>query len=255
MRVKAIIVEDEKPAADNLAKLLADANPELEVIACLGSVRDAVAWLRANTTDLIFLDIQLSDGLSFKIFEQVDIKTPVIFTTAYDQYAIKAFETNSVDYLLKPIKVEALQRSLSKFRNIFGNKDASAGFDVNKLLDSLNNRKVQYQQRLMVFSGQKIRSLLLPQVAYFYVVEKVLLLRTFDNENFTYDYSLDKLETMLDPEMFFRVNRQYIVNFGAIKNMHLMSNRSIKIELTPKPDQDVLVSIQRLADFKDWLNR
>ncbi len=252
--MRVIVVEDEKPAADNLLKLLSVIDSSIEVLDVLCTIRDTVQWLRNNKADLIFLDIHLSDGLSFKIFEQVNVKTPVIFTTAYDQYAIKAFEVNSIDYLLKPIKYKDLEKGLAKYGELFkGNGFSNIDFKV--LLDTLNNQRLQFQQRLMIYAGQKIKSIQVEKAAFFYIIEKNVFIRTFDNENYSIEYSLEKLENMLDPKLFFRVNRQYMINFNAIKNMYPMSNRCIKIELTPSSNEDVFVSIQRLSGFKEWLNR
>jgi two-component system, LytTR family, response regulator LytT len=249
-----IIVEDEKPAADNLVKLLKEIDNDIEVLARMSTIRDTVAWLNDNKADLIFLDIHLSDGLSFNIFEQVIVKTPVIFTTAYDQYAIKAFEVNSIDYLLKPIKHRDLERALAKYGELFKNKKfENTNFEL--LLETLNNQKSQYQHRLMIYAGQKIKSIQVEKIAFFYVIDKNVFIRTMDNENYAIDYSLDKLENLLDPKIFFRVNRQYMININAIKNMYPMSNRSIKIEVSPSAVEDIFVSIQRLSGFKEWLSR
>jgi two-component system, LytTR family, response regulator LytT len=249
--MKILIVEDEKLAADNLEKLIVLAEPTVQILAKLESVRDTVKWLTANTADLIFLDIQLSDGISFKIFELVKVSIPVIFTTAYDQYAIRAFKVNSVDYLLKPIGQEDVAKALEKYKRVF---QTAVVPDFQQLLSSIKNT-VNYQNRIIVYVGDKIKSLKTEEVAYFYIREKGTFLCTFDNRHYDVDYTLDRLEEILDPSLFFRINRQFIVNIEAIENMHMVSKSRIKVELKPKPDDDAIVSYNNMQEFKQWLNR
>ncbi len=251
--MNVIIIEDEKLAAQNLEKLLLDMDKSIQIQAKIGTVREAVGWLIQNKTDLIFLDIQLSDGISFKIFEKVEVKTPIIFTTAYDHYAIKAFDVNSIAYLLKPIKQKELERSLKKFKeNIF---EKAQTIDYSMLLNLISNKLPEYQKRFIINAGQKIKTIAVEDIAYFYVIEKSVFLCTHQNERFALEYSLDNLETILDPTVFFRINRQHIIHISAIANMYNLSNRSIKIELKPPSEQETIVSILRLSDFKKWLNR
>jgi DNA-binding LytR/AlgR family response regulator len=251
--MNVIIIEDEKLAAQNLEKLLLDIDKSITIQAKIGTVREAVAWLMQNKTDLIFLDIQLSDGISFKIFETVEVKTPIIFTTAYDHYAIKAFEVNSIAYLLKPIKAKELERSLKKFKDTISEK--TQAIDYSMLLNLISNKLPEYQKRFIINAGQKIKTVSVEDIAYFYVIEKAVFLCTHQNERYALEYSLDNLETLLDPSLFFRVNRQQIIHISAITNMYNLSNRSIKIELKPLSEQETIVSILRLSDFKKWLNR
>jgi DNA-binding LytR/AlgR family response regulator len=205
-----------------------------------------------NSADLIFLDIQLSDGISFSIFEQVSINTPVIFTTAYDQYAIKAFKLNSISYLLKPVRKSDLAESIQKYRTL---KTAfSIDFDV--LLAGIQGREPDYKKRFLIQTGDKIRKIEVSEVAYFFVLDKGVYLRTFQGNSFCVEYTLDRLETMLNPSLFFRINRKYLVNMGSIANMVAWSRGRIKLELKPKADDelDTIVSIDRSADFRKWLN-
>lgn len=248
--MKVLIVEDEQIAAKRLETMLGEVAQDMHVEAKLESVRDAVQWLTVNHADLIFLDIQLSDGLSFHIFEQIELKTPIIFTTAFDQYALRAFKVNSVDYLLKPIDKEDLTQAIAKFREHIQTKYLP---DYQALLNLLI--RPQYQQRFMVYAGQKIKSIESAQAAFFYVIEKNVFLQTFDNKSYALDYTLDRLEQILEPEMFFRVNRQYIIHYKAITAMLPLSKSRLKIETSPASTQDIVVSYNRMADFRQWINR
>lgn len=218
----------------------------------IDSIEESVNWLRNNNTDLIFLDIHLADGLGFKIFEQVEIKIPVIFTTAYDQYAIRAFEVNSIGYLLKPIEIQQLEQSLNKFKEL-NRISKSDIIDFETLIKYYNN-KISYQERFIVQYAQKLKSINTSDIAYFYIQAEHVFICTKNQNNYSVDYSMDKLENMLDPKIFFRVNRQFIVNIAAIDNMYTLSKSRIKLELKPKPDRDVIVSYNRMSDFKKWLN-
>ncbi len=250
--MNVLIIEDEKLAAEKLESMLQETGLEINVLAKLGSVRESVKWLLQNTADLIFLDIQLSDGISFSVFEQVAVSTPVIFTTAYDQYAIKAFELNSIDYLLKPIRKSDLTDSLQKYRNL----KSSFGIDFDALLAQMQGRQPEFRKRFLIQIGEKIKKVEVKEIAYFYVLDKGCYLRTFQGNNYLVDYTLDKLETIVDPSVFFRINRKYLVNMEAISNMVAYSRGRVKLELKPKADDefDTIVSIDRSAGFKKWLN-
>jgi DNA-binding LytR/AlgR family response regulator len=246
-----IIVEDETLAADNLELLLHAVDKNICVLAKIQSVRSAVRWLSANHCDLIFLDIQLSDGNAFDIFAQTEVKTPVIFTTAYDQYAIRAFKHNSIDYLLKPINQDKLVQSLRKFHQL--NESRSLP-DFKQLIDSLRN-PVQYQERFLVNAGQKLRTVKTMEIAYIHVNGKGVFICTKENKSYDINYTLEKLEETLDPKIFFRINRQFMVNIDCIENMHIVSKSRLKLDLKPKPDEEVIVSVNNVAGFKLWLNR
>ncbi|MFW6277390.1 MAG: LytR/AlgR family response regulator transcription factor [Prolixibacteraceae bacterium] len=250
--MNVLIVEDEKLAAEKLESMLLETDPGIRVMAKPGSIKESVKWLLQNSADLIFLDIQLSDGISFSIFDQVTVSTPVIFTTAYDQYAIKAFQLNSVDYLLKPIRKSDLAESLQKFRNL---KSAfTIDFDV--LLSQIQGKQPEFKKRILIQSGTKIKKVEVAEIAFFYTLEKGVYLRTFQGKDFPVDYSLDKLETLLDPAQFFRINRKYFINMDAISGMVAYSRGRVKLELKPRADDEfeTIVSIDRSADFKKWLN-
>ena len=246
-----IIIEDEELAADNLEKIIHSIDENIRVIAKLESVRSAVKWLSQSVCDLIFMDIQLSDGNSFSIFEQVEVKTPVIFTTAYDQFAIKAFKHISIDYLLKPINSEELRLSIQKYKDYYQNAQLP---DFKKLLESLKPNK-EYKERFLVNAGQKVHSVKASEIAYFYAQEKGVFFCTFANKHFDVDYTLEQLENSLDPKIFFRINRQFIVNFEAIENMHTVSKSRLLLELKPKSEIEVIVSFGNMHQFKIWLNR
>jgi two-component system response regulator LytT len=250
--MNVLIIEDEKLAAEKLESMLLETDPAIRVLAKLGSIKEAVKWLFQHSADLIFLDIQLSDGISFSIFDQVAVSTPIIFTTAYDQYAIKAFQLNSISYLLKPIRQSDLAESLQKFRNL----KSAFTIDFDALLAQIQGKQTEFKKRFLIQVGEKIRKVEVTEIAYFYVLDKGVYLRTYQGSNYPVEYSLDKLETMIDPAGFFRVNRKYLVNMDAISNMVAYSRNRVKLELKPRADDefDTIVSIDRSADFKKWLN-
>ncbi len=246
-----IIIEDELLAADNLEFLIHSVDENIRVLTKMQSVRNAVQWLSSNKCDLIFLDIQLSDGNAFEIFEQTEIKTPVIFTTAYDQFAIRAFKHNSIDYLLKPINQDELAQSIRKYYQLTENRILP---DFSQLIDSLRN-PVQYQERFLVNAGQKLRTIKSSEIAFVHVNEKGVFICTMENKSYDINYTLEKLEEILDPKKFFRINRQFIINVDCIENMHIVSKSRLKLDIKPKPDQEVIVSVNNVADFKLWLNK
>ncbi len=251
--MKVLIVEDEAIAANNLEKLLLRLEQDIKVMAKTESVSETVNWLNQNAVDLILMDIQLSDGLSFSIFQQFDIKTPVIFTTAYDQYTLRAFKVYSIDYLLKPIDIKELKNSLDKFRNLTSN-GIKQEFDLKSLLESFAPAR-DYQKRFVVYAGQKIKMVKTEEIAHFYGSDDGTFLCTFSNHKYSVDFSLDKLENLINPDVFFRINRNYIVNIEAIKEMFTLSKSRIKIELTPKTYNETLVSFNRMSNFRKWINR
>lgn len=249
--MKVLIIEDEKLAAEKLQHSLHEIDPTIEIIAILGSVRESVKWLLQNQADLIFLDIQLSDGISFTIFEQVQVNTPIIFTTAYDQYAIKAFQLNSISYLLKPIRKRELEESLKKYKSL----KTAFGIDFDLLLSNIQGNVHEFKKRFLIQIGEKIRKIEVTEIAYFYALEKAIFIKTFKGISYPIEYTLDKLESMLNPENFFRINRKYLVNMESISNMIAYSRGRVKLELAPTPDDnsDTIVSIDRSGDFKKWI--
>jgi DNA-binding LytR/AlgR family response regulator len=250
--MKAIIVEDEKPARDNLEMLLKQLDPTIEIQAKLDSVSTTAAWLTAHQTDLIFLDIHLADDLSFKIFEYVNVNTPVIFTTAFDQYAIRAFRLNSVDYLLKPIDKAELQRSLDKFKST---QKTPQFIDIQSILQSINQPQKTYQSRFMVSRGEKILSVTTDQISYFEGEDRYVYLIKKDGTKYIIDYKLSDLENLLDPTRFYRLNRSFIAHFSSIKTIFNVSKSRVKVELEPPAKREIMVSSENTGNFKAWLNQ
>lgn len=248
-----LIIEDEALAADRLEKMLREITPDITVLAKLGSVKESVKWLMLNSADLIFLDIQLSDGLSFSIFEQVSIQTPVIFTTAYDQYAIKAFQLNSISYLLKPIRKNDLAESLQKYRSL----KTAFSIDFEGLLSAIQGKKPEFRKRFLIQIADKFRKVEIEEIAYFYAYDRNVFFTTLDGHSYPVDVSLDTLENTIDPAYFFRINRKYIVSMKSIATMIAWSRSRIKLVLKPPADDemDTIVSIDRATDFKKWMNK
>jgi DNA-binding LytR/AlgR family response regulator len=251
--MKVLIIEDEALAAERLENMLVELDPGIQVLEKLGSVKESVKWLMTNTPDLLFLDIQLSDGLSFSIFDQITLNTPVIFTTAYDQYAIKAFELNSVYYLLKPIRRDELAQSLNKYKSL----KAATGFDFVSLLSSIGNKTPEYRKRFLIQIGDKFRKVDTDEIAYFYALDKNVFLKAFDGSFYPTELSLDSLEKVVDPSLFFRINRQYIINMNSISKMYAWSRSRIKVILKPEPDDNMetIVSIDRSSEFRKWMDK
>jgi DNA-binding LytR/AlgR family response regulator len=250
--MQILITEDETYAAERLERQILKLLPEARITGKTKSIKETVQWLQNNTPDLIFMDIQLSDGISFSIFEEIPVSTPVIFTTAYDQYAIKAFEINSIAYLLKPIKASELEKAVNKYKNL----TISNPSDIQKILSQLKE-PAEYKESFLIQTGDKFRQVKAEEAAYFYAMEKSVFLKTFGNKNLPTDYTLDKLEQILNPKQFFRVNRKYIVNSEAIEQMRAWSRSRIKLKLKPPADdpKDIVVSIERVHDFKAFMDR
>lgn len=240
------IIEDEQHAATHLEYLLSQCTQEVQVQARLGTVKSAYQWLQSNEPDIIFLDVQLGDDLGFSIFENMQVTTPVIFTTSYEEYAIKAFELNSIAYLLKPVLLDELQASLNKYDSLVQQP---------KTYENLSRIHAPYQKRFLVQSGKEIVSLLADDIAYFYVQNRHLIIATLDGKKYLFDGSLDAMEMRVDPENFFRINRQFIVSFNAIEKMFNHTRGRVKLITRPLSKEEMVVSIDRAAEFKDWLNR
>lgn len=251
--MNVLIIEDEKPAARRLNRMLAELNIEAQQM--LHSVEESLNWLQNNKhPDLIFLDIQLSDGLSFEIFEEIEIKSAIIFTTAYDEYALKAFKLNSIDYLLKPIDDEELATAVEQFKkqqpiqtDVKVNLD-----DIRKLLVNPVDRK--FKKRLSIKIGQHIKIIHIQEVECFYSENKSTYIHTIENRNYLLDNSLENWQEQLDPEQFFRVNRTYIIHINAIKDIVAYSNSRLKLILHSYNEQNIIVSRERVKEFKNWID-
>jgi two-component system response regulator LytT len=251
--MNVLLIEDEEAAAQRMQKMLNQLDPEINILTVTDSIESTVNWLQNNPEpDLIFSDIHLADGSSFEIFREVKVNSPVIFTTAFDKYALDAFKVNSIDYLLKPIKADELAQSLQKFKNLHSNQ--TPALDYQKLLQVLqpNNTKT-FQKRLVIRYGQHIKTVEVADIAYFFTQDKVTFLNTFENKKLPVDNTLDELEDVLDPAQFFRINRQFIINVKAIGSMYSYSKSRVKIELNPASDIETIVSTERSASFKNWL--
>ena len=249
--MKIVIIEDEKPAAQKLQKAIIKCNGNIEVAAILGSTKDATAWLRENPLpELIFMDIELSDGLSFSIFEEVPITCPVIFTTAYDEYWQEAFEHNSIDYLLKPVLQEKLETALKKYETL--KKYFTLNYQKLKQWQSENN---EYKKRFLVKRGADYISIKTEDIPYFYATHKLVCMVDNKNQKFILDQSLADIETRLDPSQFYRVNRKYLINITAIKLMKTYSKGKLKLEVTPPVSEDIIVAQENVAAFKEWVGR
>ena len=250
--MKAIIVEDERPAARRLLRMLNEL--EVEVLATLHTVEEAIEWFRNNTYNgLIFLDIQLSDGLSFEIFEDVDIQNPIIFTTAYDEYALQAFKLNSIDYLLKPIDQDELQKAIEQYRTLNeGDRSIQLDFeDIKKLL--VNPVEREYKKRFTARVGQHIKILPASDIECFYSENKGTYAATSEGRNYLLDTTLEQLEEELVPEKFFRVSRKFYVNLDHIQDIISYTNSRLKIKMNTFNELEIIVSRERVRDFKFWL--
>ena len=251
--MNVIIIEDEKPAARRLDRMLQTLGVKANVM--LHSVEESLAWFQKNEhPDLIFLDIQLSDGLSFEIFENIEVKSAIIFTTAYDEYALQAFKLNSIDYLLKPIDAEELEKAVLKYKErIPGNNKLSLDFDdIKRLL--VNPLEREYKKRFTIKIGQHLKMIPIDSIECFYSENKGTYIHTIDNRSYLLDSTLEELENELEPRTFFRVSRKFFVNINAIKDMVSYTNSRLQIKLNSYNDQEVIVSRERVRDFKDWLS-
>jgi DNA-binding LytR/AlgR family response regulator len=247
-----LIIEDESPAAQRLQRMIEELEPTSKIIGVIVSIRSAVKWFNENEApDLILQDIQLADGLSFEIFNQVKIKTPVIFTTAFDEYAIQAFKVNSIDYLLKPIKKDDLASALKKYKSL--QSDGKQIPDLEDLLESLKKPEKKFKSRFLIRFGEHIKKVEIKDVAYFYTQDKINYLRTYAGQSYPLDINLDMLEKTLDPEKYFRINRQFIISIDSIEQMFAYSKSRVKIRLKPNIDIETIVSTERSPHFKAWL--
>ena len=247
-----LIIEDENAAARRLEKLVSEVAPDAQVLDRLDSVENAVLWLKSNPApDLILLDIHLADGSSFEIFQHVQVSSPIVFTTAYDEYALQAFKENTIDYLLKPIKVGDLEAAFKKYNRLFPPADT----DYKRLSDALmNNGGAHYLRRMLVRFSNSFRLVDMSDVGYFYTKDKItFMVVKSSGKRFPADYPLEKLESMLDPGQFFRINRQFIININAIKEMHPYSKSRVKVDLDPACDLETVVSNAFAPRLTRWV--
>ena len=247
--MKALIIEDELMAAKTLKKLLGEVSPDTEIVGVLESIEDSVDWISQHPMpDLIFMDIHLADGSSFTIFDRVTVTCPVIFTTAYDEYALKAFEVNSIDYLLKPISKEALERAVAKYHNL------GRGLEQQQLEALLKHlgAKPKFKSCFLLPERDKLVPLPTSDIAYAYLDTKTVKLVTFDDKTFYMNQTLDDILAQLDPQMFFRANRQFLISRNAVKDVSVWFGNKLAINLTVETPEKVIVSKARVAEFKAW---
>lgn len=250
--MKVVIIEDEKLAANKLEQMLSGIDSEIEIVKKLESVEESVNWLNQNKNyDLIFMDIQLDDGISFEIFDAIHIETPVIFTTAYNEYAIRAFKVNSVDYLLKPVDEDALKQALEKFDKIYSSKE-KLNANVFKVFEHLSK---SYKERFFIKVGIHYQSVMVNNVSCFFVEERCTFLKNEKGKNFDLDYSLDQIQKMVNPDHFFRINRNFLVNIDAIKEILGYSSSRLKLKLENCNDENLIVSREKVTEFKNWMDR
>jgi DNA-binding LytR/AlgR family response regulator len=249
---RVLIVEDEEATAQRTARLIQEIEPSVQIAGMTDSIESSVIWLKSNPhPDLILMDIQLADGSSFEIFKQVTVSCPVIFTTAYDTFALQAFKVNSIDYLLKPLRKNELEAAWQKFSRL--NKPAAA-IDYLQLAHLLQSKQTKYLQRIMVKVGQQIKVFLTKEVAYFYIFEKIVFAKLNSGERYPIDQSLDQLELELNPEEFFRINRGFIISFNSIDKLHTYSKSRIKVILKPACEEEAISSTERSPLFRAWLS-
>jgi len=250
--MKVVIIEDERLAAEKLADLLEKVEPGIEILQVLESVEESVNWFSQHSApDLVFMDIQLEDGISFEIFESVKIQAPVIFTTAFDQYAIRAFKVNSIDYLLKPIVKEELALAISKF-NQLNQGDEELEAKVTKVMEQFSRK---YKTRFLIRIGMRFQSVPVSKICTFYVEERSTFLQTIEGKRYDLDFSLDQLQSMVDPEQFFRVNRNFLVNINCIEEIISYSVTRLKLKLENGPEEGVIVSRDKVSEFKRWMDQ
>jgi DNA-binding LytR/AlgR family response regulator len=250
--MKVVIIEDEKPAARRLSRMLNEF--DIEPIAMLHSVEESINWFHTNEhPDLLFLDIQLSDGLSFEIFEEITIKSSIIFTTAYDEYALKAFKLNSVDYLLKPIDTDELENAINQFKSLHVS-NSNVGLNIEQIKNLIAPSQKEYKKRFIVKIGQHLKMISIESIECFYSENKGTHIHTTDNRSYLLEETLEQLEGKLAPEIFFRVSRKYFVNINSIKDIISYTNSRLKLILHSFNESEIIVSRERVKDFKNWID-
>ena len=252
--MKVLIIEDEFYASDRLKNILQKIDPSIEILAIIETVEKSIKWLQKNDEpDLMLVDIQLSDGISLEIFEKIQVDCAIIFITAYDEYAIQTFKVNSIDYLLKPINQKDLKRSLNKFYKIRDKYSSEARKNIEFLMEQFNLKKEKYKTRFLVKTGAVMHSIDINKIAYFYIENQLCYFMTGTGTRYIIDYSLDEIEKLVNPEIFFRINRQIIVSQKSIKTIHPFFSSRLLLDLTPETLEDVIVSKRKVSLFKKWM--
>jgi DNA-binding LytR/AlgR family response regulator len=249
-----LIIEDEPLAAQRLEKLVRSILPLATILPSIDTVKKAVQWFSSNERpDLIFMDIQLADGISFQIFDQTEVKSPVIFTTAYDEYALKAFKVNSIDYILKPIDEQELKLAIQKYERLTNSSPNTKMMESIGLAMQMLTKK--YKERFVIRVGEHLKSIETDDILFFFSLEKATFAQTKDGKKNILDFTMDQLEELLDPSRFFRINRKYIVHVKSIQDMINYTNARLKLVLKNSDDNDVIVARERVQQFKDWLDK
>lgn len=258
MAIKVLIIEDELPAQRLLKETIEELNIEIDILDCLNSVQSSVEWLNKNPhPDIVLLDIQLSDGISFEIFKQVKVESMIIFTTAYDEYAIQAFKVNSLDYLLKPIEKAELNTAFEKYQNY--NKqfiqEQNSNINFSELTSLIKSKKTEYRKRFLVHSNESFFYLPVENIAHFYSIQGITFAVTFEKREYPVKFSLENLKEQLNPDSYFKVNRQIIINIDVIKKVHSFFNGKLKLETQPSHSEEIIIGKDKAAEFKRWLDR
>ena len=251
-----LLIEDEPQAAQRLEKLIKSIVPAANVLTKLDTVKSAVQWLSTHPSpDLIFMDIQLGDGISFLIFDRVAVTAPVIFTTAYDEYALRAFKVNSIDYLLKPVDEESLKGALKKYESLTTAQTLSAEQMIESVRLAMEMLSKKYKERFVIKVGEHLKSVEVTEILCFYSLEKTTFAQTKEGRKYILDFTLDQLIELVDPKRYFRINRKYIVAMEGIQDMISYTNSRIKLVLRGCDDGDIIVARERVQEFKDWLDQ
>jgi len=253
--MNVLIIEDEVQAAQRMEKLVNELLPGATVVARIDTVKKAVQWFTNNPAPaLTLMDVQLADGISFEIFEQCEVRSPVIFTTAYDEYALKAFKVNSVDYILKPVDKDELRVALEKFKNMNRSEPETKAL-LDNLGEAMRMLTRKYKTRFVIKVGEHLRTIEVENILFFYSQDKTTFCCTTDNRNVILDFTLEQIEEMVNPEKFFRINRKFLVSAASISDIIQYTNSRLKLVLRHSTDTDIIVARERVQEFKDWLDQ
>ncbi|MCO5947915.1 LytR/AlgR family response regulator transcription factor [Mucilaginibacter flavidus] len=256
-QLRLVIIEDEPATARNLAFMLQSIDESVQIMAILTGVDDSVNWflLNNNNYDLIFMDIRLADGLSFDIFKRVSLSKPVIFVTAYNNYAIQAFKNNGIDYILKPFDQQEVEQALNKFKNLLGSALSDAGaINLSQLMEQLNEASKSYKKSFLVHFRDKLIPVETAKIAWFYTANELVYAQTDDARQYVIDFTMEQLEKQLDPAAFFRANRQFIINRKQITEVDFYFNGRLSVKIKPVPPENIIISKARVPEFKVWMN-
>lgn len=254
--MKVLLIEDEPQAAQRLEKLVKAIVSEVVILAKIDTVKNSVEWLKSNPApDLILMDIQLADGISFSIFDQFEVKSPVIFTTAYDEYALKAFKVNSIDYILKPIDETELRTAIQKFQKLAGSKNSAPDNMLESIGLAMQMLTKKHKERFVVKVGEHLKSVEVIDILFFFSLEKTTFAQTKDGRKHILDFTIEQLDGLINPNRFFRINRKYLVAADSIHDMISYTNSRLKLVLKTSDDSDVIVARERVQEFKDWLDK